>query len=324
MASITKTEHGYLAQVRRKVNGKKVDKSKRFRLKSDAVFWAAKIESDIEAHARGDLPNYTLLDALVKYGDEVTPNHRSCVKEQYMINGIKRSCLPVNRQISLITSNDIAEWRNWRSANVGDATVNRELTIIKLVFSIALREWGWIKSNPCLAVSKKPQPKARDRLISDGERDALLLQLNGKPHGVRHQSRVAFCFALETAMRLGEITGLKEGDIVGRVAKLALTKNGTAREVPLSKRALELLAEIESNGKYFTCKSSSISREITRAVQRAGIIDLNFHDTRHAAITALAKKLTVLELARAIGHKDLKSLMIYYNETAENLADKLD
>jgi integrase len=70
-------------------------------------------------------------------------------------------------------------------------------------------------------------------------------------------------------------------------------------------------------------QSGSISQAFTKAVARAGIINLHFHDTRHAAITALAKKLTVLELARAIGHKDVRSLMTYYNETAENLAEKL-
>ena len=50
---------------------------------------------------------------------------------------------------------------------------------------------------------------------------------------------------------------------------------------------------------------------------------LHFHDTRHEAITRLAKRLDVLELARVVGHRDPRSLMIYYNETAEQLAKKL-
>lgn len=324
MASITKSNGAWLAQVRRKG----VNKSKRFRLKTDAVMWAAKIEADLEAHSRGDLPNYTLMDALVKYELEETPKHRAHRSESSMINCIKRSCLPVNRAVWLVSSADIAAWRDWRSKQVADGTVNRELTIIKLVFSVALREWGWIITNPCLTVSKKPQPKGRDRLISEDERDAILHQLQDGAHskrfGIRHQTRVAFEFALETGMRLGEIVGLQPDDVTGRVARLALTKNGTAREVPLSKKALAALSDIESDGRYFTARMGSVSHAFTKAVQRAGIVDLHFHDTRHAAITMLAKKLSVLELARAIGHKDLKSLMTYYNETAENLADKLD
>lgn len=50
---------------------------------------------------------------------------------------------------------------------------------------------------------------------------------------------------------------------------------------------------------------------------------MHFHDTRHEAITRLAKRLDVLELARMVGHRDPRSLMIYYNETAEQLAKKL-
>ena len=63
---------------------------------------------------------------------------------------------------------------------------------------------------------------------------------------------------------------------------------------------------------------------MSRCARNVGIVDLHFHDTRHQAITDLAKKLTVLELARMVGHSDLRSLMIYYNETAESLAEKLD
>lgn len=53
------------------------------------------------------------------------------------------------------------------------------------------------------------------------------------------------------------------------------------------------------------------------------IEDLHFHDARHDAITRLARKLDVLQLARMVGHRDLKSLMTYYNETAEHLASLL-
>ena len=44
---------------------------------------------------------------------------------------------------------------------------------------------------------------------------------------------------------------------------------------------------------------------------------------RHLAITRLAKKLQILDLARIVGHKDLRMLQIYYNETAEAMATKL-
>ena len=54
------------------------------------------------------------------------------------------------------------------------------------------------------------------------------------------------------------------------------------------------------------------------------IEDGTFHDTRHLVITRLAKKLNVLDLARMVGHRDLRQLQIYYNESAEDMARRLD
>lgn len=48
--------------------------------------------------------------------------------------------------------------------------------------------------------------------------------------------------------------------------------------------------------------------------------DLAFHDSRHDAITRLAQKLNVLQLARMVWHRDIRSLQTHYNETAESMA----
>ena len=49
----------------------------------------------------------------------------------------------------------------------------------------------------------------------------------------------------------------------------------------------------------------------------------HFHDSRHEGITRMAAVLGVLELARAVGHRDLRMLQAYYNESADGLAKKL-
>ena len=55
----------------------------------------------------------------------------------------------------------------------------------------------------------------------------------------------------------------------------------------------------------------------------AGLENLTFHDTRHEGLTRLARKLDVLDLARMVGHRDPRSLMIYYNATATEIAGRL-
>lgn len=138
---------------------------------------------------------------------------------------------------------------------------------------------------------------------------------------------VAFLFAIETAMRAGEICGLVASDIVGRTATLRQTKNRTKRGVPLSRRAAEilrLLPEVPDQEPLFGMTARSLDALFRKAKKRAMIDDCTFHDTRHLAITRLAKKLNVLDLARMVGHEDLRQLQVYYNESAETMASRLD
>ena len=44
----------------------------------------------------------------------------------------------------------------------------------------------------------------------------------------------------------------------------------------------------------------------------------------HEAITRLARVLQPLDLARMVGHRDLKMLLTYYDESAEDIAKRLD
>ena len=102
-----------------------------------------------------------------------------------------------------------------------------------------------------------------------------------------------------------------------RYVVLPATKNGDMRQVPLSKRAVELLKKVNCR---FTVSSSSADT-LFRKVSPPG---LHFHDSRSEGITRLAKKLEILDLARAIGHRDPRSLMFYYRESAAQIALKLD
>jgi len=61
-----------------------------------------------------------------------------------------------------------------------------------------------------------------------------------------------------------------------------------------------------------------------RACERAGVIDLRFHDLRHEATSRFFEKgLNVMEVAAITGHKDLRMLQRYTHLRAEDLALKL-
>ncbi|KFI24128.1 site-specific integrase, partial [Paenirhodobacter enshiensis] len=130
----------------------------------------------------------------------------------------------------------------------------------------------------------------------------------------------------ETAMRAGEIAGLvwDRVDLTKRVAHLDHTKNGRPRDVPLSSEAVRLLEALPHVDPVFGLESRQLDALWRKLRDRAGVAGLTFHDSRHAAITRLSKKLDVLALARMVGHTDLRQLQTYYNETAEELARRLD
>jgi integrase len=89
-----------------------------------------------------------------------------------------------------------------------------------------------------------------------------------------------------------------------------MTKDDDQRKVPLSPYAIDLMHSfLKTDVRVTSGVASTIFRKARDATE---IKNLNFHDTRHEAITRLAKRLYVWALARIVGHRDIRSLMIYY------------
>ena len=121
-------------------------------------------------------------------------------------------------------------------------------------------------------------------------------------------------------MRAGEVLSLRTVDKRRRVAHLAMTKNGRARDVPISRQAARILLGLSLP---VPLSSQDLDALFRRAKGLAMIEGLTYHDSRHTATTMLARKLPVMDLARVTGHSDLKMLLRYYNPSAESLADRL-
>jgi integrase len=129
-------------------------------------------------------------------------------------------------------------------------------------------------------------------------------------------------------MRRGELLALewRHVDLHAQTAFLPMTKNGTARMVPLSSSAVEILKALprSETGMVFPLSHMMVHKCFTLACKRAGVHDLHFHDLRHAATTKLAEKLpNVIELASVTGHRTIQMLKRYYHPSAEALARKL-
>ena len=320
MGTYKKLETGrWQAQIAR--HGKR--KAKSFKTKREAQDWAARQEYLTE-HAPPQ-SNVTFGDMLERYGREVSVTKRGARWEIFRLGKLCTDPVAAIRLCKL-TPSDLADWRDRRLKEVAPSSVAREMTLLSAALNVARREWGLISVNPLADVRKPSEPPPRDRRVSDSEVEKLL-EHGGDDLSTKTARTIhAFRFAIETAMRAGEIVGLTWAhvDFEKHTATLPRTKNGTSRQVPLSSAAILLLEALpRSDDACFAIDSRSLDVLFRKVRDRAKIVNLRFHDSRHEAITRLSRKLNVLSLARVVGHKDIKMLQIYYNETAEELARRL-
>ena len=327
MGSIRKRGERWRAEVRRKGG---FYRSQEFRTKAGAQAWITEVEAEYLAGRRGEPTKKSLDDALKRYAREVSPKKGGYRWECVRLVKLARDFGSVRHiPIAQIRAHDIATWRDKRLAAVKPASVNREWNLLRSVFSVARREWGWLTDNPMRDVTQPPRGKARRRRVSDAEIAAIYkaAKLDDGPP-VHHTQRVALAFdlAVETGMRAGEIRTLEpvQIDLAKGVARLEKTKNGDSRDVPLSVKARELIRRLQRpEGPLLPMTAGVMDATFRKLRQKARIDGMTFHDSRAEAATRLSRKVDVLTLARILGHRDVKSLMIYYRESAEDIAKRL-
>ena len=327
MPTIIKRESGYQCRVR--IAGQPPE-SQVFDTKGKASAWGHAREAELRAMKRGAV-RATLQDAIDKYITDVCPELKSGDNAAKRLRALSKTVglLPVLRQLPDVTAADLSKFRDTRLEQVSIATVRKEMALIRSVLESARRDWGMIQVNPIGDVKKPPAPPNRGRLFVGDELTRITCQLGYKDDikTLSQQVAVALLLAFETAMRSGEIIGLTWDRVFleAQYVSLPETKNGDRRDVALSTRAVALLKQLQGidKVKVFTVTAASRDALFRKARINCGIDNLHFHDSRANAITALSKKLDIHDLARMIGHRDYKSLMIYYRKTASDMAKSL-
>lgn len=314
--------------------------SRTFSSKTDARAWATVIESEIERGVfidRSEAEKNTLGDLFQRYLTEVSSTKKGHNSERYRLLSLQKD--PIAKfKVAGLSGKLMAEWRDKRLKEVTGSTVNRDLNLISHVINIARKEWGMHIENPISMIRRPAENKARKRRLAAGEEERLLDELKQTIRsdqgrfeaGGTHNPwiRPLVILALETAMRRSELLALRWSDVFlpDRFVRLHDTKNGESRDVPLSTRAYELLNTLPRHisGSVFPTTPDAVKKGFMRAVERAQLGDLHFHDLRHEATSRLAEKLdNVLELSAVTGHKTLTMLKRYYHPRAKDLARKL-
>ncbi|MEP9399776.1 site-specific integrase [Mesorhizobium sp. KR2-14] len=327
MATIRRLRGRWQAQVRRKGIA---PRAKSFDSKADAERWARNLEAELDRC--GNLPDTRLAERMTikelfeRYLREITPQKRSASSEAYRIKAMMKRSI-AHRTLAMLTPQHVAEYRDERLAVVASSTVIRELNSLGHAIDIARKEWGvHLAQNPCRLIRRPKPPRGRDRRLALGEEQKLL---DAADSGRTPWMRPLIILAVETAMRQGELLSLTWSniDFEKRIAHLPLTKNGDARDVPLSSRAIAVLKELNATStgeKVIATTQSAVGQAWLHLRDRAGSSDLHFHDLRHEAVTRLLERgWNVIEVATVSGHKELRMLQRYSHLRAEDLVNRL-
>lgn len=337
MATIQKRGNTFRVQIRRV--GQNLTAT--FDTKREAIDWATKAEADIISgrpagqirKALADPAKFTGCEMLLRYSDVVCPTKRGCRWEQLRLKKLARDYEVFLLPAAQISGPDMARWRDTRLKEVSASTVNRELCLISSVFSKAIREWEvGVTANPISVIEKPRKPRARTQRVSEKDRLALEKELGwdgiSRPHTREQFVAAAFKLAVLTAMRRGEILSLDWVEVFfdKQYAHLDITKNGEARNVPLSRKAIELLQLLEPGDpprRIFPVEPGTMDSIFRKAREATNLKHLHFHDSRREATTNMASKFNLLELSAITGHKDLQMLKVYYNPDPTELAKRL-
>lgn len=314
-----------------------VNLSKTFCTRLEAKLWLEELDRVIlqdEYFSQVDVKLDRVID---RYLREITPKKAitSQKNERYRLLRLARSPI-AELNLQELTKEVLEQWQNERLQKVSANTVLREKGGFSAVLTQAVR-WELIAVNPFTKTEKIKPPAPRNQRYSEILISKIVEASNYCPDlpitEMRQRVGGAFLLAIETAMRAGEICGLTWENInfEQRTAFLPKTKNGYPRTIPLSSKAIALLQHFASikqhaQASVFGLNSASLDAIFRKIKVRAGLADadLHFHDTRREALSRLASKFNVMELAKISGHRDLRILQnTYYAPDISEFARRL-
>ena len=311
MASIRKRNGLWQIQVRSKHTG---STSKSFHRKTDAERWATAQEALMQSGQwQEKMPSHFTIGSMLKrYLETVTPTKRGKAQETRRLHRLLREARLMSINLDQAKPCIFADFRD-RRIHDGVRACQYDLVLMRHAWNIARVEWGWpLPDNPVSLIRMPKNKPPRERRLKDGEFERLKV--------AAEKSRSWYLWpvvvlAIETAMRRGEILGLRweHIDLDKKTAFLPMTKNGSSRWVPLNDEgAAKLTKAPKETDRPFPVTDVAFRQAWDRLRTRANITDLTFHDLRHEAISRMFDSgMKIHEVMAVSGHKTASQLFRY-------------
>lgn len=213
------------------------------------------------------------------------------------------------------------------SQGVCGGTINRELTIMKHMYSVAVREWEWTRDNPVKRVKMEKENPPKDRWLAYEEEERLL---KACPDWLKE----IVIFALNTGLRQGDILSIlwKDVDLENGIILLNISKIGTRDSIPLNSIVWDLLRRKASERTHLSSDyvfpseagtrmdGGNLRTDFMKALKKAGVKDFRFHDLRHTFATRLVQNgVDLYMVQRLMHHKQIQTTMRYAHHYRESL-----
>ncbi len=240
-----------------------------------------------------------------------------------------RKMLPVfgDMLLSQITPAVINKYKQQRlNEGISGASINRELSLAKHAFNIAIREWEWVKDNPFARVSMEKLPQPRIRYLTHEEFDRLYQACN-------ETLKPIVLFSLQTGARQDNVLSLtwQQVDLHRGVITFEHTKNGERLVLPMNNTIKALFMELNKvrkircpyvfpNAAGTKIDASNLRKWFSEACKKAEIKDYHWHDIRHTAASWMVQNGVDLYIVqRILGHKTATMTQRYAHLAPDNL-----
>jgi len=224
-----------------------------------------------------------------------------------------------NLSVNRVVPSQVERYKAIRREKVKSGTVNRELTCLKTVFNLAIKN-GKALTNPVRQVKMLLNPAKRIRFLTQGETRLLLRACDDR-------LRPLVILALQTGMRRGEILNLRWRDIDfdNRLLWIGETKTGEGRYIPMDETVVKMLSERQDKipDKLLFAKNEYprwiVRRWFNRAVKKSAITVCTFHTLRHTFASHLVMAgVDLVTVGELLGHKNYTTTLRYAHLAPEH------
>lgn len=280
---------------------------------SDAV---GKILEDVFIPKSPDVDNAGYIKMFIATKNAENRSHRTL---EYYASELKHASDAVGKDFERWTPGDIRAFMTAAARRVSPTTVNNKLRVLSSFFTWMEGE-GFVQRSPMRKVRGMKSPKRTRSPFSATEVEKLRAACRCD------RERAMVEFLLSSGVRVGELSGLKVGDVdfSSRTARV-IGKGDKERTVYFSEQAgfylgsylksrgFEsdvLFASMEKgHGLLSVGAIESIVRDIGR---RAGVSKTHPHRFRHTMATdALKRGMPIEEIKELLGHEKIETTLIY-------------